>query len=76
MRSNQQRSVRQSVALIGALGAILFAACPALGVPIMITAFLMQRHYTKGRKAQAIVQYHRALERQDRVRILALKSLR
>lgn len=76
MRHNEQRSVRQSVALIGALGAILFAAFPPLGVVLMAVAFMMQRSFTKGRKAQAAVRYQRAVERQQQVRILALKSLR
>lgn len=71
-----QRSVHQPALGVGALGAITFAACPPLGIPLLILAFMMQRRFTKARRAHVARAQQRAIERQQQIRILALKSLR
>ena len=71
-----QRSIHQPATLVGALGAVLFALFPPLGLLVLIVAFLMQRNFTKARKANALGYQRRAAERAEQVRIIALKSLR
>lgn len=71
-----QRSIHQPATGVGALGALLFAACPPIGLPILILGFMMQREFTKARRAHLAKDQQRAVERARQTRILALKSLR
>jgi hypothetical protein len=74
--NQQQRTVYQPTVLVGAIGAMLFAACPPLGLPILILAFVMHRSFTWDQKAHLAAQQRRAQERAAEVRVMALKSLR
>lgn len=71
-----QRSVHQPALGVGALGALLFAAFPPVGIPLLIIGYLMQRDYTKARKRQVTAAQRQAAQRAEQVRILAFKSLR
>lgn len=71
-----QRTIHQPATLVGGIGAIVFAVAPPIGVIMLVIAFLMQRNFTKQRRGFGTVAQRRAAERQEQVRILALKSLR
>jgi hypothetical protein len=71
-----QRTVYQPATGVGALGAVMIAVCPPLGILLLILAFVMQRNFTKARKSGVARAQRRAAERADMARIIALKSLR
>lgn len=71
-----QRTIHQPATLVGGIGAIMIGACPPIGILLLVAAFLMQRNFTRTRKGLTAAAQRKAYEREQQVRILALKSLR